>query len=238
MKEKTISFNPLSSCVLSVIFLFSFMVAQPDNNTQSISFYTGAGIPILGLNDWYGLTPVLGIQYAYKSDDKTDLVYEFHYQKFNHGSIENRKFLWVVDYNYYLSEETSANMSWNDFIFKIRKYVHNKSFALSGKTIIPTFSYGFGFYNYAHKVKGLIYPGQYIELDETFLMEPVIDRRVAWGGNLGLGGITSFNESMDIRFELNYHTAIGYVRAFEDWGLYEVVPIQFLTFELGFVYNY
>jgi len=221
-----------------MIFLISFIVAQSNENTQSISLHTGAGIPLLGLNDWYNASPVLGIQYAYEGDDNTDFVYEFHYQKFNHGSIEDRKFLWVVDYNYYLSKEASANMVWNDFIFKIRKYIHNKSFSLSGKTIIPTFSYGFGFYNYAHKVKGLIYPGQYIEMDESFLMEPVIDRRVAWGGNLGIGGFSTINETMDIRFGLNYHTAIGYVRAFEDWGLYEVVPLQFLTFELGIVYNY
>jgi hypothetical protein len=205
---------------------------------QSISIYSGAGIRISGLNDWYNMTPLLGIQYAYHSDDETDYVYEFHYQKYNHGSIEGRKFQWVVDYNYYLSEQANAHMIWNDFIFKIRKYIKDKPFSLSGKQIMPTFSYGIGFYNYAHRVSGLIYPGQYIQMDENFLMEPVIDRRVAWGGNMGIGGYTSFNEKMDLRFGLIYHAAIGYIRAFEDWGLFEVVPLQFLTFELGLTYNY
>ncbi|MBT3500726.1 MAG: hypothetical protein HOB40_06990 [Candidatus Marinimicrobia bacterium] len=220
-----------------ILSLPSLAKAKQSNN-QSISFYTGTGIPIMGLNSWYNITPVMGIQYSYHINDDTELIYEFHYKKYNHGDIENRSFLWVVDYEYYKSDQASANMSWNDFIFKVRKHLKNKSTQLSGKRIIPSFSYGFGFYNYAHKVKGLIYPGQYIELDESFLMEPIIDRRVAWGGNLGLGATTSFNEKMDIRIGLSYHNALGYVRSFEDWELFEVVPLQFLTFELGIKYNY
>ena len=33
-------------------------------------------------------------------------------------------------------------------------------------------------------------------------------------------------------------TAIGYLRSFEDWGLKEVMPLQFLTIGIGFNYNY
>jgi hypothetical protein len=69
-------------------------------------------------------------------------------------------------------------------------------------------------------------------------MDPITDRRVAWGGNLGIGGYTAINEVIKLRIGLNYHAAIGYLRSFEDWGLFEVVPLQFLTFELGIVYTY
>jgi hypothetical protein len=130
-------------------------------------------------------------------------------------------------------------MIWNDFIVKTRKYIHDKSISVLGNNVVPSFSYGIGFYNYTHRVKGLIYPGQYSQpLNEDMVMDPVTDRRVAWGGNLGIGGNTILNESMDLHFSLNYHAVIGYLRAFEDWGLYEVVPLQFLTFELGIAYKY
>ncbi len=238
MRNQTRPIFRFASYLIIVISLLSFGSAKQSNNNRSVSFYTGAGIPISGLNDWYNLTPLVGIQYSYRQNDNTELIYEFHYKKYTHGDIENRSFQWVVDYEYYNSKDASANMSWNDFIFKVRKNLRNKTYNLAGRSITPSFSYGFGFYNYAQKVKGLIYPGQYIEMDETFLMEPVMDRRVAWGGNLGIGGTITFNEKMDLRFGLSYHTALGYIRSFEDWELFEVVPLQFLTFELGIKYNY
>ncbi|HJL73880.1 MAG TPA: hypothetical protein QGF17_00960, partial [Candidatus Marinimicrobia bacterium] len=225
--------------ICTVFILSSFITAQPADKNQSITFYSGAGIPVLGLNDWYGATPIYGMQYAYQGNDETDIIFEFHYQKYNHGAIEDRKFKWIVDYNYYLSSDANANMIWNDFIVKTRKYIHDKSISVLGNNVVPSFSYGIGFYNYTHRVKGLIYPGQYSQpLNEDMVMDPVTDRRVAWGGNLGIGGNTILNESMDLHFSLNYHAVIGYLRAFEDWGLYEVVPLQFLTFELGIAYKY
>ena len=239
LQKQTNTSNQLIPCIITILIFASFTSAQSSDRTQSISFYSGAGIPVLGLNDWYGSTPILGIQYAYRSNDKTDIIFEFHYQKYNHGSIEDRQFQWIIDYNYYSSSKSNAHMIWNDFILKTQKHLNNKQTQIAGKTIVPSFSYGIGFYNYAHRVKGLIYPGQYTQpLDETYLMDPITDRRVAWGGNLGLGGYTSFNETMNLRFGLNYHVAVGYIRAFEDWDLYEVLPLQFFTMELGIVYKF
>jgi hypothetical protein len=42
---------------------------------------------------------------------------------------------------------------------------------------------------------------------------------------------------MTLIINLEYHAAIGYLRAFEDWGLYEVFPIQFLSFDIGVGYD-
>jgi len=224
---------------VTTLMIISVVYAQPIQKTRNISFYTGTSIPVSGLNNWYNLTPVIGFQFTLRADEVTETIFEFHYQKFNHGSIENRKFNWVVDYNDYLSKDANAYMIWNDFILKTRKNLPDRSFDLSGKKIIPSFSYGIGFYNYTQRVEGLIYPGQYSQpLDENKIMDPIIDRRVAWGGNFGLGGYTSINESINFHFALNYHMAIGYLRSFEDWGLFEVVPLQFLTFQLGIAYNY
>ena len=239
MQRKNNQNHPIIKFISTIFVLFTFIIAQSADKTQSISFYSGAGIPVLGLDNWYGSTPIYGIQYAFQENDETEIIFEFHYHKYNHGSIEDRKFKWIVDYNDYLSKEANAHMIWNDFILKSRKSLRDKTFTFSGKQFIPTLSYGIGFYNYTHRVKGLIYPGQYNPpLDETKLMDPITDRRVAWGGNLGIGGYTAINEVIKLRIGLNYHAAIGYLRSFEDWGLFEVVPLQFLTFELGIVYTY
>ncbi|MFQ6677069.1 MAG: hypothetical protein ACE5D0_02005 [Fidelibacterota bacterium] len=235
IKSTKIKFNYLFTAVIITSSIFSQL---PDKH-QSISFFTGTGVPILGLNNWYNVTPVIGIQYAFKNNESTETVFEFHYQKYNHGSIENKKFKWIVDYNYYSSNQANANMIWNDFILKTRKYFTGKTFDLVSRRIHPSITYGIGFYNYTHHVKGLIYPGQYRQpLDENKIMAPVTDRRVAWGGNLGVGGYSSINQTMNLLFSINYHTSIGYLRSFEDWGLFEVVPLQFLTFELGLTYKY
>ncbi len=237
--ERIKSTNTVIKYLVTGVIITSFIFPQLPDKTQSISFYTGTGIPILGLNDWYNITPVIGIQYAFQNDESSETIIEFHYQKYNHGSIEKRKFKWVVDYNYYTSSEANANMIWNDFILKTRKYFTDKTIEIVGRGVIPSVSYGIGFYNYTHRVKGLIYPGQYSQpIDESKTLEPVTDRRVAWGGNLGIGGISSINKTMYLHFGINYHASIGYLRSFEDWDLLEVAPLQFLTFELGLAYRY
>ena len=49
---------------------------------------------------------------------------------------------------------------------------------------------------------------------------------------------TSLNNNLSMVLDINYNAAIGYLRPFEDWGLGEVMPLQFLTIGLGFNYNY
>ncbi|MEC7746075.1 MAG: hypothetical protein VYB68_00210, partial [Candidatus Neomarinimicrobiota bacterium] len=112
LQKKSNTFNQLIPCIITILIFASFTSAQSSDRTQSISFYSGAGIPVSGLNDWYGSTPILGIQYAYRSNDKTDIIFEFHYQKYNHGSIEDRQFQWIIDYNYYSSSKSNAHMIW------------------------------------------------------------------------------------------------------------------------------
>jgi hypothetical protein len=63
--------------ICTVFILSSFITAQPADKNQSITFYSGAGIPVLGLNDWYGATPIYGMQYAYQGNDETDIILNF-----------------------------------------------------------------------------------------------------------------------------------------------------------------
>ncbi len=224
---------------LFILVAVTFSLVQSLSAQKSIAFLTGTGLPVSGLNDWYGATPVIGLQYVISTDEITKIVMEFHYQNYSGGSIADRKFRWIVDYDNYKSPAADANMNWNDFIVKTRKYFPNKTRSFAGKMLQPFASYGLGLYNYTHQVSGLIYPGQSKKpLDTEYLLDPITDRRVAWGGNIGVGFDSSLGQNVSLALDLTYNAAIGYLRSFEDWGLKEVMPLQFLTIGIGFNYNY
>lgn len=224
---------------LFILVAVTFSLVQSLSAQKSIAFLTGTGLPVSGLNDWYGATPVIGLQYVISTDEITKVVMEFHYQNYSGGSIADRKFRWVVDYDNYKSPAADANMNWNDFIIKTRKYFPNNTRSFAGKILQPFASYGLGLYNYTHQVSGLIYPGQSKKpLDTEYLLDPITDRRVAWGGNIGVGFDSSLGQNVSLALDLTYNAAIGYLRSFEDWGLKEVMPLQFLTIGIGFNYNY
>jgi len=224
---------------LFILVAVTFSLVQSLSAQKSIAFLTGTGLPVSGLNDWYGATPVIGLQYVISTDEITKIVMEFHYQNYGGGSIAEKEFRWVVDYNNYKSPAANANMNWNDFIVKTRKYFPNKTRSFAGKMLQPFTSYGLGLYNYTHQVSGMIYPGQSKKpLDTEFLLDPITDRRVAWGANIGVGFESPLGKNLSLALDLSYNAAIGYLRSFEDWGLKEVMPLQFLTIGIGFNYNY
>ena len=101
---------------LFILVVIIFSLTQPLSAQKSIAILTGTGLPVSGLKDWYGAAPVIGLQYVISTDEITKIVMEFHYQNYGGGSIADRDFRWVVDYNNYKSPAANANMNWNDFI--------------------------------------------------------------------------------------------------------------------------
>ena len=107
-----------------------------------------------------------------------------------------------------------------------------------GQTLIPFFSVGSGFYAFNNKVSGLIYPGQGVKpLDQSLLLDPVSDNQVSIGANFGAGFDMKISEKINMTLFLRYHMVLGTIRAFEDWGLKEVLPLQLIDFGLGIYYK-
>jgi len=222
-----------------ILIMANLAILGAVDKNKEISFQTGLGVPLVGLNEWYNPTPSLGLQVAFNRSPNSKIIFSFHYQKFMDGSIKDKSFKWLIDYNYYKSPKADAYMTWNDFIVKYQKGIPNMKYSMSDKPFTTFSSLGFGFYNYTQKVSGLIYPGQpKAPLDEDFLMDPISDRRVAWGACAGIGTEFPWSETFKVSFILEYHAVIGYIRAFEDWGLYEVTPLQFLNLGIGVSYLY
>ena len=126
---------------LYILIAFSFSISQPLSAQNSIAFLAGTGLPVSGLNDWYGAAPVIGLQYVISTDEITKVVMEFHYQNYGGGSIAEKEFRWVVDYNNYKSPAANDNMNWNDFIVKTRKYFQNKTRSFAFKMLLKFTSY-------------------------------------------------------------------------------------------------
>ncbi len=224
---------------VALTFLLLGTALGQNSYRRGVSLTAGAGIPVMGMAQWYHAAPQAGVQALWRTSPNTQVVFEFHYQHFTHGSIESRKFQWLVNGQYYSCPKASAHMVWNDFVLSLRTFFPNKSFSLLGHRFTPYFLYGGGLYNYVHRVSGLIYPGQPREpLNPNFLMEPVSDRRVAWGGTLGTGLSTNWSERVAAVVQLNYHAIVGYMRPFEDWNLKEVFPLQFFDVRFGLTYFY
>lgn len=228
------SANKTNFRTASFIFLILVLAHADGERPHDLTITAGAALPIMGLNDWYDPTTQFGIQAVFPRDESHQIIVEVHTIRFDHGAIEDRKFLWLVDYQMYKSPQAAAQMVWNDFIVKNRALLPERSVSFGGKRWTPFWSFGAGFYNYVHRVSGLVYPGQpRTPLDTDFVMNPVSDRRVAWGGNLGVGASTPIVGGYKASVTADYNAAIGYLRPFEDWGLNEVVPVQFLSINIG-----
>ena len=225
--------------VLYIFLFFNIFILQNIQAQQSVAVITGTGVPISGLINWYSAAPILGMQYIIQNNENSKTIVEFHYHSYNDKSLSDREFFWMVDRNNYKSPEANAYMDCIDFIIKTRMYFPEKNRSFGKRQVNPFASYGLGLYYYNHEVSGLIYPGQSKKpLDTELWLSPVTDKRYAWGANIGFGAETSLNNNLSMVLDINYNAAIGYLRPFEDWGLGEVMPLQFLTIGLGFNYNY
>ena len=231
---KQTSENKTTSRSTTFIFLILILTRADGTRPYDFSITAGAALPMMGLNEWYSPTAQLGIQAVFTRDESHQIVVEVHTLRFNHGTIEDREFRWLVDYQLYKSPQAAAQMIWNDFIVKNRVLLPGRTVSFGEKRWTPFWSFGAGFYNYVHRVSGLVYPGQpRTPLDTKFVMDPVSDRRVAWGGNLGAGVNVPLAGRFEALLTADYHMTIGYLRSFEEWGLNEVVPIQFLSINIG-----
>jgi len=61
---------------LFILVAVTFSLVQSLSAQKSIAFLTGTGLPVSGLNDWYGAAPVIGLQYVISTDEITKVVME------------------------------------------------------------------------------------------------------------------------------------------------------------------
>ena len=169
-----------------LVLCLGALLASPPAGAASLEGAWGLGLsadlnaPVLGLRNWYSQGPKLGIALHRVTGSKRSIELEYHYSKFTGGAIEKTAFTWGVDGNQYSSPKAKADMTFNGVAMNFVFHFPRSGQELSGEGSVPYFVFGAGFYDYRHKVSGLIYPGQKVKpLDKNKELNPIEDTRTA-----------------------------------------------------------
>lgn len=221
-----------------LLLLFSIplsLFAQFPSQVSNVSLLAGGNLPIMGMGQWFEMTPVIGANLGLPLEDDRRIEIEYCYSHFVNGSIEEKTFFWPVDRKYYSSPDADAHMVMHTFLANfLFPFQRHRLFA---KETLSYFSVGSGFYDYTYYVRGLVYPGQSTRpIDLSFHLPAVEERHVALGVNLGIGSELRLSQRMKIDLHLRYNLILGGTRPFEDWGIKEAFPLQMFGVGTGLKY--
>lgn len=189
--------------------------------------------PTFGLSDRWGSVPTGGITLTYAASSQVSVEVEYHYSKFNDGSLENTPFTWGVDGLDYTSPEAVHEMQINSVLLNSLLYLWRDGEAV-GTGFEPYLTVGSGLYAYRTKVEKLIYPGQAAEpLNKALFLPDQADVRTALGVNMGLGANVPLGEKMALDVRARYNVIFGYLRPHLAWGVAQTSFFQMLDVGAG-----
>jgi hypothetical protein len=223
-----------------LVLCLGALLASPPAGAASLEGAWGLGLsadlnaPVLGLRNWYSQGPKLGIALHRVTGSKRSIELEYHYSKFTGGAIEKTAFTWGVDGNQYSSPKAKADMTFNGVAMNFVFHFPRSGQELSGEGSVPYFVFGAGFYDYRHKVSGLVYPGQKVKpLVKNKELNPIEDTRTAASLSVG-GGVQIFvSEKAAIDLRGRYNFIFGQLRPFRDWGLKSTFPFSIIDIGVG-----
>ena len=173
--------------------------------------------------------PKGGLTLTYTASSKISVEVEYHYSKFNDGSLETTPFTWPVDSRNYVSANAVHEMQINSFLLNTLIHFQDRTEGFS-----PYFAVGTGFYAYRTKVENLIYPGQAVApLNESLLLPDQADVRTALGLNVGLGGSLPIGTQMALDVRARYNVIFGYLRPHLAWGISQTSFFQMADLGVG-----
>lgn len=228
----------IRSCfIMAVLLLAMTWTAGAQETPQSwgVGGYVDYNLPIFGLRDWFSGGLQGGVVLTYVFRPRLAMELEAHYAKYRHGKLEDRPFVWPVDNQSHASPNASNSMRFRTFLanWLIPLGGNERGFG-RGRTV-PYFTVGAGFYDYANKISGLIFPGQRVKpLNENLLLEPVKDTRTALGVNLGFGAEIPAGKRMGVDLRGRYNFILGQIRPMTAWNLDEVFLLQLLDVSVRF----
>ncbi len=222
--------------LIFLLFLVpSSSFAQFPSKVSNVSFLAGGNIPVMGMRQWFEMTPSIGANVGMLLEDDRRIEIEYYYSHFVNGSIEEKTFFWPVDRKYYSSPDANAHLVMHTFLIDfLFPYQRHHFFA---KEILSYFSICSGFYDYTYRVRGLVYPGQSTKpIDLSFHLPAIEERHVALGVNLGIGSELRLSHRLKIDLHVRYNLILGGTRPFEDWGIKEAFPLQMFDVGTGLKY--
>ena len=221
--------------ILTLSILNSKAIAQDTSVEGKWGLGLSAGylLPLGNLYDRFDGGPKIALKVSYLKDDVTYEA-ELYYSSFSSGKIEDLKFCWPYNKEYYPSPDGSSQM---DFLGLLANFKFPTGLDWSGLSLY--YSVGAGFTYYKHQIKNMVYPGQLTnEINMDFTYSPDVEKHTALHANIGVG--LQYFVTPEIYFGLGcrYNIIASYLRPMEAWLLEKVSPIQLLDINLEFIYYF
>ncbi len=225
----------LISSIFTLLLINTNVSAQESSHENKWGFGLAANysVPLQNLFDRYNGGPKIAFKWSYIKDD---LIYEieYFYSKFSSGKIEESKFQWNYDGNYYLSPDASSEMMFMGLIGNLKFPIK-----VNWSGISPFWGIGAGFTYYEQKIENLVFPGQSIPpLDVNFTYSPEKESNTALSANIGAGLQYFMTQQISFTLSFKYNILIANLRPMEAWYLEKVSPIQLLDVGFEFIYYF
>ena len=224
----------IGSVLLSAWILASAVEAADLTKSWGGGVFGSLCTPFFTFRDMYTETGKFGGEIHYVLSPRKLVEVEYHYAKFAHGSLEDRTFTFA-DGKDYKSPQAKSDMTFNNVVANWQIALNRDGFGQKGT---PYVTFGTGFYHYASKVSGLIYPAQTpsgpgAPPDPNILLEPVEDTRTAMSVNLGGGAQFFIGERVALDLRVRYNLVIGELRPFAVWGIQKTNTFHLLDLGAG-----
>jgi opacity protein-like surface antigen len=208
--------------------------AQAQEARWGVGAFAHYSVPLLKLRDRWDNSSKFGGAISYAPSNATTIEIEYHYSKFDNGKVEDLTFEYGPTGETLGHPNAKSTLTYNSMVVSGLLFVGDENSTRGFKA--NDFRYfalvGGGFYRYKAVNEGLIYAQQSTSpIDATLVMDPQIDKRFAYGLNMG-AGVEAFvtpNMAVDLRARVN--VVIGELRPMEYYDLEKVRPL--ITFDLG-----
>ncbi len=139
------------------IFLFTASVDARDSGKWAIGGLVNYHLPTGALGGWYSGALKYGLNVSYVISPRLTTEVEYHYSAFNDSNLPGRTFEYRG--RQVLSPAADSEMKWNSVSSNWLWFFKEDAETMSERKWSPYLGMGLGFYDYSHKVSGLIYPG-------------------------------------------------------------------------------
>lgn len=235
--------------------LVGLLLASPVGAQEAGRWAVGGNVslnsPLGALGDYTSATGKYGLNFSYVVSPRVTVELEYQRTKDESAGLEGAEFIWFIDSRRYVDPDVSHELDWNIVAFNAIVRMGDRPM-LTAEQWNPYITVGGGFYRYDSAVSGLVWPGQANAVTGASSLDPTggpgpdnalslpdsHDRRAALTINAGIG-LEAFiiqNVSLDIRGR--YHMSIGDLRPFNDFGLFQLFPMQQFDIGAGFKFYF
>ena len=145
-------------------------------------------LPLGALGGWYAGALKYGLNVSYVISPRLTTEVEYHHSAFNDSNLPGRTFEYRG--RQVASPSADSDMKWNSVSSNWLWFFKEDVETMSERKWSPYLGMGLGFYDYSHKVSGLIYPGNGVIPNEVSGGSGSVDVVLVYNGSPGVDART------------------------------------------------